>query len=74
MGIPCADEEINQKITKLNVLLQDKLEDINDVYLCRNSNLFYRCQQARGVLGQDRKHLSWLGTAKLGANLPSIKF
>ena len=69
MGLPRGEEIINRKISKLNVLLQDKLGDMKNVTLCDNGNLFYRGQQARGVLGQDGKHLSRLGTTKLGANL-----
>ena len=62
---------INRKISKLNVLLQDKLGDMGNVSLCDNSNLFYLGQQARGALGKDGKYLSRLGTTKLGANLKS---
>lgn len=71
MGLPRREEAINRKIIKLNVLLQDKLGDMRNVSLCDNGNLFYRGQEARGVLGQDGKHLSRLGTTKLGANLRS---
>ena len=71
MGLPREGEAINRKISKLNVLLQDKLGDMGNFSLCDNSNLFYRGQQARGVLGKDGKHLSRLGTTKLGANLKS---
>ena len=41
MGLPRRDEATNRKINKLNVLLQEKLGDMENVHLCDNSNLFY---------------------------------
>lgn len=71
MGLPRRDEGTNRKITKLNVLLQEKLGDMENVHLCDNSNLFYRGYPSRGILNVDGKHLSRQGTQKLGANLKS---
>ena len=40
MGLPRREEAINRKVSKLNVLLQEKLGDMKNVSLCDNSNLF----------------------------------
>lgn len=71
MGLPRRDEATNRKISKLNVLLQEKLGAMGNVHLCDNSNLFYRGYPSRGILNVDGKHLSRQGTQKLEANLKS---
>ena len=71
MGLPRREEGINRKVMKLNVLLQEKLADMESVSLCDNGNLFYRGQPSKGILNADGKHLSRLGTQKLSANLKS---
>ena len=40
LGLPQWGEGINMKISKLNVLLTEKLGDVNYVSLCDNGNLF----------------------------------
>lgn len=74
MGLPREDETINRKVIKLNVLLQEKLGDMEYVHLCDNSNLFYRGQPSRGILNVDGKHLSRQGTQKLESNLKSAVY
>ena len=69
MGLPQGDEGINRKISKLNFLLKEKWDGVNNVSLCDNGNLFYRGNPSRGMLNADGKHLSRQGTRTLGANL-----
>ena len=49
LGLPQRDEGIHRKISKLNVLLTEKLGDVNYVSLCDNENLFYRGNPSRGM-------------------------
>ena len=69
MGLPQGDGRINRKISKLNYLLKEKLEDANNISLCDNGNIFYRGNPSRGMLNADGKYLSRQGTRTQGANL-----
>ena len=40
LGLPQTDEGINRKISKVNVLLKEKLEEEDSVSLCDSGNLF----------------------------------
>ena len=69
MGLLQGDGRINMKISKLNYLLKEKLEDVNNISLCDNRNIFYRGNHSRGMLNADGNHLSRQGTRTLWANL-----
>ena len=69
LGLPRADETLNRKIEKTNILLKERLDNRGNVFFCDNTNLFYRGQAQRGVLKDDGLHLTNIGTRKLGRNL-----
>ena len=42
---------------------------MENVYICDNSNLFYRGEAQKGILNEDGIHLARDGTRKLGRNM-----
>lgn len=69
LGLPRSDTALNRKIEKTNVLIKEKLSNKSNIYLCDNTNLFYRGAAQHGILNTDGLHLSSIGTRKLGKNL-----
>ena len=41
LGLPRADETLNRKVEKTNILLKEKLGAKENVHICDNANLFY---------------------------------
>ena len=72
LGIPRNSEALNRKIEKINVTLKEKLNGKTNVFICDNSNLFYRGQAYRGMLNEDGLHLSRLGTRTLNKNMKGV--
>ena len=69
LGLPRSDNNLNCRIEKTNVLIKELTSEMENVYICDNSNLFYRGEAQKGILNEDGIHLARDGTRKLGRNM-----
>ena len=68
-GLPQQDKDVNRKIEKMKILIKEMISELGNVYLCDQSNLFYKGEAQKGILNEDRPHLARSGTRNLGRNM-----
>ena len=69
LGLPRQNRDLNRKIEKMNIIIKEMISELENVYLCDNSNLFYKGEAQKGILNEDGLHLARSGTRKLGRNM-----
>ena len=69
LRLPRSDNNLNCRIEKTNVLIKELTSGMKNVYICDNSNLFYRVEAQKDILNEDGIHLARDGTRKLGRNM-----
>ena len=69
LGLPRKNKDLNRGIEKTNILIKEMTSEMRNVFICDNSNLFYRGEAQKGILNEDGLHLARAGTRKLGRNM-----
>ena len=69
LGLPILDKDLSRKIEKMNILIKEMTSNFENIYLCDNSNVFYRGDAQKGILNEDDLHLARSGTRKLARNM-----
>ena len=73
LGLPRSDNNLNCRIVLIkeltNVLIKELTSEMENIYICDNSNLFYRGEAQKGILNEDGIHLARAETRKLGRNM-----